>query len=426
MKKKRSHLFILKKEKKNSSRNQKNIGDINTLQKSSNKKKLNKEFDKEENIDNIESSNEKEIKYKTGRWTEEEHENFLKGLIEYGNDWKMVQKKVKTRSSSQSRSHAQKYFLKIKNIVSSKNWDEKGLYNFITNTYLNCIFDFQFTKLSFSDREKLYNAIVSNIDLFDKKKSKIPNKEENISVDYCNKYDIESKSNNNSFHSDEDDEISESNEQNKRVINNKRKRSIEKNTNINNINNKIFNVVKCPKYKNTEEYNKNKKNDINIGVNINNTNNTNINNNKKIKQKFTVNIINNNENSNINNNINNTTKINNNYIINNNTINITANLKNNNTTNNIDLSNCNIFNLNINTININFINNESNKNLHSLGKPYQNTIENNNINESQKKILYDNFKFGEQSHNYFEDNQREEDDLSSINKKEKMFFISPL
>lgn len=406
MKKKRSHLFVLKKEKKNSWRN---------------KKKLKDEIDKEENDDNIEVLSEKEIKYKTGRWSEEEHENFLKGLIEYGNDWKMVQKKVKTRTSSQSRSHAQKYFLKIKNIVSSKNLDEKGLYNFITNTYLNCIFDFQFTKLSLSDREKLYNSIVSNIDLFDKKKSQtqIPNEEENISVDYCNKYNIESKSNNNSFHSDEDDEISESKEEDNKIINNKRKRSI---------NNKIFNVVKCAKYKNTEEYNKNKKNDININNTNNNTNNTNSNNNKKIKQKFTVNIINNNENSGINNNINNNTNhqiINNNCIINNNTINITANL-NNNTTNNIDLSNCNIFNLNINTININFINNSSNKNLQSLGKPYQNTIENNNINESQKKILYDNFKFGEQSQNYFEDNQREEDDLSSINKKEKMFFITPL
>ena len=54
------------------------------------------------------------VKLSVGRWTKEEHIKFLKGLIEYGCDWKMVHKIVKTRSRAQSRSHAQKYFVKMK------------------------------------------------------------------------------------------------------------------------------------------------------------------------------------------------------------------------------------------------------------------------------------------------------------------------
>uniref|UniRef100_M4BQ55 Uncharacterized protein n=1 Tax=Hyaloperonospora arabidopsidis (strain Emoy2) TaxID=559515 RepID=M4BQ55_HYAAE len=48
-----------------------------------------------------------------GRWTEQEHQNFLAGLRLYGREWKKVAAKIKTRTSAQIRSHAQKYFAKI-------------------------------------------------------------------------------------------------------------------------------------------------------------------------------------------------------------------------------------------------------------------------------------------------------------------------
>nr|CCA17997.1 predicted protein putative [Albugo laibachii Nc14] len=48
-----------------------------------------------------------------GRWTEQEHESFLVGLRLYGREWKKVASKIRTRTSAQIRSHAQKYFAKI-------------------------------------------------------------------------------------------------------------------------------------------------------------------------------------------------------------------------------------------------------------------------------------------------------------------------
>ena len=49
-----------------------------------------------------------------GRWSSEEHTRFIEGLVEYGKNWKDVQKYVGTRSTAQVRSHAQKFLLKLK------------------------------------------------------------------------------------------------------------------------------------------------------------------------------------------------------------------------------------------------------------------------------------------------------------------------
>ncbi|MCQ2821503.1 MAG: SANT/Myb-like DNA-binding domain-containing protein [archaeon] len=44
-----------------------------------------------------------EGQYEVGRWKLEEHERFVEALINYGNDWKKIQKSVGTRSSTQVR-----------------------------------------------------------------------------------------------------------------------------------------------------------------------------------------------------------------------------------------------------------------------------------------------------------------------------------
>jgi SHAQKYF class myb-like DNA-binding protein len=49
-----------------------------------------------------------------GRWSKEEQNRFIEAIILYGDDWKKVQKHISTRSSTQARSHAQKFLLKLK------------------------------------------------------------------------------------------------------------------------------------------------------------------------------------------------------------------------------------------------------------------------------------------------------------------------
>jgi len=52
--------------------------------------------------------------FSTGRWKSDEHQRFIDAIIRYGNNWRQVQKCVGTRSSTQTRSHAQKFFEKLK------------------------------------------------------------------------------------------------------------------------------------------------------------------------------------------------------------------------------------------------------------------------------------------------------------------------
>ena len=49
-----------------------------------------------------------------GRWSEEEHEKFLEGIVIYGINWKRVKTLIETRTNRQVRSHAQKFFYKMK------------------------------------------------------------------------------------------------------------------------------------------------------------------------------------------------------------------------------------------------------------------------------------------------------------------------
>lgn len=48
-----------------------------------------------------------------GRWTDEEHQRFIDAIKKYGKDWVKVQQYIGTRSTAQTRSHAQKYFGKL-------------------------------------------------------------------------------------------------------------------------------------------------------------------------------------------------------------------------------------------------------------------------------------------------------------------------
>ncbi len=56
-----------------------------------------------------------------GRWTDQEHQLFLEAIFLYGNEWKKVQQHIKTRNSTQARSHAQKFFINIKKRLDHKD-----------------------------------------------------------------------------------------------------------------------------------------------------------------------------------------------------------------------------------------------------------------------------------------------------------------
>ena len=55
----------------------------------------------------------------TGRWSHKEHILFIEGLKIYGKNWKKVENYIGTRTGTQIRSHAQKFFNRIKKEFST-------------------------------------------------------------------------------------------------------------------------------------------------------------------------------------------------------------------------------------------------------------------------------------------------------------------
>lgn len=62
-----------------------------------------------------------ELDEKSGRWSRAEHRKFIEGLKLYGRNWKRISEIIKTRSSTQVRSHAQKHFIKEAQIMINKS-----------------------------------------------------------------------------------------------------------------------------------------------------------------------------------------------------------------------------------------------------------------------------------------------------------------
>jgi SHAQKYF class myb-like DNA-binding protein len=125
--------------------NTNNLNDMNNFNNQKNKKeKTNPIIDQFKKISKIQNNNNSNNnltyseednfftlsnnqKFLTGRWHLSEHKKFLEAIIKFGNDWKRVEKHIGTRSSSQARSHAQKFFIKLKeeqkNLKISKEID---------------------------------------------------------------------------------------------------------------------------------------------------------------------------------------------------------------------------------------------------------------------------------------------------------------
>ena len=62
----------------------------------------------------------KNFKFNEGRWEKEENNQFIQGIVLYGSNWKKVNTLIRTRSTVQVRSHAQKFFKKMKSYKNDK------------------------------------------------------------------------------------------------------------------------------------------------------------------------------------------------------------------------------------------------------------------------------------------------------------------
>jgi len=234
------------------------------------------------NINNsttISNSNNSKIIYNTGRWSEEEHSKFIDGILEYGNEWKKVQNLIGTRSSTQARSHAQKFFLRLKknfnlesdilsennstavspisNSSSNNKNNENGIKNFFELIYKNKKDKkLKNEKLTLEQKKKIIN-LVTKVYLHENNenvsnKNNNNNNFENIKKNFINDDDY-NKNSMIKIKINENDDC--------KIIENNKNNNINENK-INNINNNYYNKTKkifdIKKDKNKKFYNNKK------------------------------------------------------------------------------------------------------------------------------------------------------------------------
>jgi SHAQKYF class myb-like DNA-binding protein len=247
-----------------------------------------------ENENNDSNQNE----YNAGRWTNEEHEKFIEGILKFGNEWKRVQSIIKTRSSTQARSHAQKFFLRLKKEISPKIIsDQNLLIQYIINTSNNIK---KYSELTQEQKEKLFSVIRSNL-----KPDEIQNKssKDNQSINEDNKQFEQKMEYNNEEYDDlayykyNNINLNKSEKDNKRKItfcSKKRKSSSDLLLTINS--NKIFNISKDINHKKSMEIKKtnNYMNNLSLQNSEEDQKQYNLNNHKKISNINNNYIINNN------------------------------------------------------------------------------------------------------------------------------------
>ena len=137
--------------------------------------------------DNLSENLSRQNDLQNGRWKQEEHFRFIKGCLLFGNNWKKIKNYVKTRSSAQIRSHAQKYFIKLNKKYHYIRFDDED------NKLKNYNLDYDFVKnvincdLNNVNMEKIEQMILiifknsnSNLNIFSERHNKTINLNENI------------------------------------------------------------------------------------------------------------------------------------------------------------------------------------------------------------------------------------------------------
>ena len=259
-----NHVFRIEEYTSNNLNNKEINESLENIEKNNNSKN-------EENNSNFNSN-----EYNSGRWTNEEHNKFIEGILKYGNEWKKVQSIIKTRTSTQARSHAQKFFLRLKKVGNQEILkDENKLLNYIISTCKKTKNNFNITE---EQKEKLMSVIRLNLK----------------SEEFLNKSDKDILSPNNKLNTlkeKNDSNLDESNEEendflgyNKRIDNDEfgfqkkmscdieeknrketfcsRKRKSSSDMSLNSKLNKIFNIAKDKSNKSSLDLTKNNNNSI--------------------------------------------------------------------------------------------------------------------------------------------------------------------
>ena len=133
-----------------------------------------------------------------GRWSKEEHEKFLEGIALYGINWKKIKTLIRTRTSQQVRSHAQKFYQKMKlckdeilgiDFTLNSVCNIRDMINQIKNNNINYniinIFNYLEDKYDNHEKPREYNNTLKKSELINQ--SNIINlKEDNSNINYNN------------------------------------------------------------------------------------------------------------------------------------------------------------------------------------------------------------------------------------------------
>ena len=169
---------------------------------------------------------EKKKHIKEGRWTMEERIKFIEALIENGKKWKNIQDYIGSRTCAQTRSHAQKFLLKLKSISNDEfNFKKDSIKN------LGDILEEIKKKKGISDTNDI-NAKKYIIDILLNLSNLNDTINENTDNKNINTNEISSEKDNDSMTIDEKENINEKEQENLKnnvIIDNQK----EKNINVN-------------------------------------------------------------------------------------------------------------------------------------------------------------------------------------------------
>lgn len=117
----------------------------------------------------------------TGRWTHQEHILFIEGLKIYGKNWKKVESYIGTRTGTQIRSHAQKFFNRIRKECSTDDPSKYVIENMWDESIKQIILEHCGEDVSNSNDEKDFSSDTPEV-LFSITKEKV-NKRKRDDVD---------------------------------------------------------------------------------------------------------------------------------------------------------------------------------------------------------------------------------------------------